>query len=393
LARLASKCEILLIRKFIARRLCEDIETNPGPLNELLNAAVNASEEFQIEVLTGMTEALRGWQKAKKPLGWDALLPASANSEIRERVRELGVVFGDGRALDEVKSIALDDQADLGARRAALQALIASRPPDLRAICEKLMRVHNLGAIAIRGLASFDDPAIGERLAGSYRQFQPQERRAVVEALVSRRSFAGALLDEMAAQRIPRADVTRFDARQIRSFNDPALTRRLEEVWGFERETSEDRRKFIAELKAKLTPAVLQAADKVRGRSIFTNACAVCHVLYGEGGHVGPDLTGAGRDNLDYLLENIVDPSAMVSADFRMTVVELKDGRTINGLISARTDRTITLKTQTDTMTIERKDIERMQDSSLSIMPEGLLESLEDTQRRDLLAFLMSKSP
>ena len=87
------------------------------------------------------------------------------------------------------------------------------------------------------------------------------------------------------------------------------------------------------------------------------------------------------------------EASAVVTADFRMTVVELKDNRTINGLISAHTDRTITLKTQTDTMTLERKDIEHMQDSSLSIMPEGLLESLDENQRRDLLAFLMSKNP
>jgi len=90
-------------------------------------------------------------------------------------------------------------------------------------------------------------------------------------------------------------------------------------------------------------------ADLSRGRLVFNTVCAACHTLYGEGGKVGPDLTGGGRDILDYLLENIVDPSATVTADFRMSIVELKDGRVLNTLLAARTERTLTLKTMTET--------------------------------------------
>jgi putative heme-binding domain-containing protein len=99
-------------------------------------------------------------------------------------------------------------------------------------------------------------------------------------------------------------------------------------------------------------------------------------------------LTGSGRDNLDYLLDNIVDPSAVVNADFRMTVVELKDGRTLNGLVASRTERTVTLKTMTETVTIERAQIEGLHESSLSLMPEGLLETLSEKEVRDLIAYL-----
>ena len=74
---------------------------------------------------------------------------------------------------------------------------------------------------------------------------------------------------------------------------------------------------------------------------IFNTACASCHTLYGEGGKVGPDLTGGGRNNLDYLLENIVDPSAVVTADFRMSILDLKDGRVLNGLIAAKKNNKI----------------------------------------------------
>ncbi len=81
--------------------------------------------------------------------------------------------------------------------------------------------------------------------------------------------------------------------------------------------------------------------DRSHGRAIFDRACASCHKLYGSGGEIGPDLTGSGRDNVDYLLENIVDPSAVVTADFRMVVVAMHDGRVFNGLVKRQTDRTL----------------------------------------------------
>jgi putative heme-binding domain-containing protein len=128
-----------------------------------------------------------------------------------------------------------------------------------------------------------------------------------------------------------------------------------------------------------------------QGRAVFNTACATCHTLYGEGGKVGPDLTGGNLDNLDYLLENVVDPSAVVAADFRMSVVELKDGRMLNCLIAARTERTLSLKTMTETLTVERSEIEDIKESSLSLMPEGLLEALSAEQARNLVAYLMHK--
>lgn len=395
LAALADECQIPLVRKFIARRLAEDVEKRPAPLNQSLESAAKKTEAFQLDIVTGMSEALRGWRKAAKPSAWDALqksLSKSGNAALRDRVRDLSALFGDGRALDEVKRIALDGKADLASRRAALLTLIDNRPPDLRAICEQLLAVRFLNSTAVRGLALFDDPAIGEKLAGSYLRFHASERAAVIETLVARPSFARSLLEEMAEGRIPRADVTAFHARQICSFNDAVLTKRLGEVWGQLRDSPADKQKFIAQLKTKLTPTVLATADKSAGRVVFNAACASCHTLYGHGGQVGPDLTGSGRDNLDYLLDNIVDPSAVVNADFHMSVVEMKDDRTLNGLIAAKTDRTLTLKTMTETVTLERAEIRSIRESSLSLMPEGLLEGLSETQVRDLIAYLMHRT-
>jgi putative heme-binding domain-containing protein len=111
--------------------------------------------------------------------------------------------------------------------------------------------------------------------------------------------------------------------------------------------------------------------------------------MYGQGGKIGPDLTGSGRASLDYLLENIADPSGVVSADYRMSLLTLKDGRQLSGVIAGRTDRTLTLRTLTESLTLDRSEITKTDTSPLSMMPEGLLLALQADQVRDLIAYLM----
>src|SRR5213594_2847560 len=79
LATLAAKCELPLTRKFIARRLAEDIETNPAPLNDLVQFAASKSVALQADILNGMSEGLIGWRKATKPAAWDALAAKVGN--------------------------------------------------------------------------------------------------------------------------------------------------------------------------------------------------------------------------------------------------------------------------------------------------------------------------
>ncbi len=211
--------------------------------------------------------------------------------------------------------------------------------------------------------------------------------------LVSRPSFAKALLANVGdgPEQILRTDITPFHARQIRGFKDKELSKQLTAVWGVVRDSSEDKVQLIALLKQKLTPEVLAKGDQSQGRQVFTTLCSACHTLYGQGGKIGPDLTGSGRHDLAYILDNVVDPSAVVAADFRLSLVTLKDGRVLSGLIPERTDRTITLQTMTERLTIEKGDITDTQQMNQSLMPEGLLQTLNDTQVRDLASYLMGK--
>ena len=390
LAKFANECRFPTTRRLIARRLAELIDEHPQAVEELLTSA--KEEEPLQDVLDGLTAGLAGRHKVKVPSGWEAVQQRVAlieDDKLREQVRDLSVLFGDGRALDEVKRVALDGKAQLASRKAALQTLIDNRPDDLRDVCEKLLAVRSLNTVAVRGLASFDDPKLGEKLSKSYRSFYPQERPAVIETLVARPSFAKELLNEMAAGKIARTEISAFQARQIRSFGNDELTRQLTEVWGELRDSPDDKKQLAAKLKGQLTPDELKAADKSAGRAVFNKLCANCHRLYGHGGQIGPDLTGAGRHNLDYVVDNMVDPSAVIGADYRMSVVVLNDGRVLNGIVSGKTDRALTLQTAKDRMTLSLSDIDEVQASSLSLMPEGQLQPLTDTEIRDLVGYLM----
>ena len=142
--------------------------------------------------------------------------------------------------------------------------------------------------------------------------------------------------------------------------------------------------------KSQLTAERLARGDLSAGRALFVKTCANCHVLYGQGKPVGPDLTGSNRRNLDYLLENIIDPSASVAVDFRMTVAVLKSGRVVSGLIVEKTEKTLTFETQNERVVVERAEIEESKATPASLMPEGLFQNLSEEQIRDLAAYLMS---
>ncbi|HYV34514.1 MAG TPA: c-type cytochrome, partial [Gemmataceae bacterium] len=393
LVAIAGKAEIPLTRKFMARRLAEDIDKYNVAVSNLLELTMAKPEAYQQDILDGLALGLKGMRKAKMPPAWDALakkLATSPNTALRNRVRELGVILGDPVALEASRKVALDPKADLVARKAALEALIDIRPDDLRQLCEALLGERFLNAVAARGLASFDDPAIGPVLVKAYPKFDAADRPQLIAVLVSRPAYAKVLLDSVADKTIPRADISAFDARQIRSFNDEGLNKKLALVWGEVRDSPADKKALIAKWKAELTSKELAKADKSNGRALFNKTCATCHTLHGEGAAVGPDLTGGGRQNLDFLLGKVLDPSAAVSADFRMSVLSLKDGRVLNGIVTAKTERTLTLKTTTDAVTLELGDIESTRESLLSLMPDGMLEGLTTSQVRDLIAYLMN---
>jgi putative heme-binding domain-containing protein len=223
-----------------------------------------------------------------------------------------------------------------------------------------------------------------------YPKLAAADKQAALATLSARPAYVLALLDAIAEKRLPREDLTAFTVRQLARLNDPRVTQRLNEVWGTIRETSADKAALLAKYKQQFQAAALAEANLPQGRAVFNKTCASCHLLFGAGKAIGPDLTGSNRANLDYLLENMVDPSAVVGKDYQITLIVTQEGRQISGIVKQETDTAVTLQTPTDLVTIDKADTEERELGKLSLMPEGQLGQLKPEEARDLVAYLAS---
>src|SRR5204863_4564253 len=123
---------------------------------------------------------------------------------------------------------------------------------------------------------------------------------------------------------------------------------------------------------------------------VFTRTCQQCHTLFDTGGKVGPDLTGSNRGELDYILQNIVDPNAVIPNDYKAWTLETTDDRSISGILKQHDDKSVTLVSANETLVIPRAEIKSLKESALSMMPEGLLQTCTDQEVRDLIYYLRS---
>jgi quinoprotein glucose dehydrogenase len=137
----------------------------------------------------------------------------------------------------------------------------------------------------------------------------------------------------------------------------------------------------------------LVGGDAVNGRKIFFNKqevyCMRCHKVKNEGGDVGPDLTGIGaRQKRDYLLESIVDPNKVIAKGFDTVVLDLKNGKTVSGVLKEETGKEIRLMTaEAKLIVVLKADVEE-RTTGKSAMPEDLIKKLTRSELRDLVEFL-----
>ena len=188
--------------------------------------------------------------------------------------------------------------------------------------------------------------------------------------------------------KIPANDLSAFQVRQIKSFDDAQLTELIGRVWGEVRTTPQEIQNRIDELKKSLQASSSDDAQLGNGRQLFKKLCQNCHRLFGEGERIGPDLTGSNRNNIDYLLGNVLDPSAIVAKDFRMTILLTTDNRIFNGLVTDETDQTISLQTATEKLSFDKEKIQSRKVTEKSPMPDGLLDTLSNEEIRDLIHYL-----
>src|SRR5258708_4212698 len=172
------------------------------------------------------------------------------------------------------------------------------------------------------------------------------------------------------------------------NLNDPAIEKQIGVVWGIARRTPAEKIKLIAETKKMLLTKPATPPDVWHGRAMFQKTCAQCHTLYGIGAKIGPDITGSNRPNLDYLLENVLDPSAVIPKEYAMTVFEMDNGRKVQGIVKEETPAAVTVQTANELLVLPKKEIESRRTSEVSMMPDDILKTLKPDEFRALIAYL-----
>ena len=357
---LLAKCHDPMVYKNIVRRIASDFDLNAELMPSLVESITATFDDGRLNNakagVVGIEEALHGLKGIEAPANWDAIAN-SKNSGIRAEAAKLKPVF------DTASPMTANDWLDL-------------------------LDNQSLRNQAIRELAAFDDPKIAGILLKPYRRHLTEDRQATIATLSSRRSLAGPLVQAMGNGHLKPTDVSAFYARQIFNLGDNKLNKQLEEVWGRLRQSPEEKQNLIAFWQSKLTPTVVSNASIAEGKRVFQQACASCHSLFGEGGTLGPHLDGTNRHDLYYVLENLIDPNAVLPQDYRMTVVTLKDGRVLSGNISAQSRHTITIAGLDSVEVIPLSEVVKQEQFEQSTMPEGLLQTMKDEEVVDLIAYL-----
>ena len=342
-----------------------------------------------------MFEALNGRRQIRMPGDWPAVtrkLSSLPDAGVKEEALLLSVVFGDAEAAAKARECVSNTREAPATRHKALQALVQARADGLAPLLQSFFSDAALRGAAIRGLAAFDDAATPKVILENYGRLLPEEKADAITTLASRAQYAVALLEAVKQGAVPAKDISPFAARQIQALKDQRIAPLMAAAFGEVRSRSQDKAALIAGYKELLTPTALQAAHPSRGRALFNRTCAPCHTLFDQGGRIGPELTGSQRSNLEYLLENVVDPNAVVWNQYRATYFETDDDRLLCGIVLRENESTVTIQTQTGTVTLPRNEIKSRQTSALSMMPEGLLESLKAEEVLDLIVYLQSPS-
>jgi len=372
----------------------------PTPLRaqdaEALAALVGVLKEvddpaFHLDILKGISAALKGQRNIKMPKGWKEIalkLAKSSNAEVRQLAQTLSLTFGSKAALDALRKVLVDGKANLADRQKALAALVAARDSALPEVLRGLLREKALRREALRGLGAFEDAKTSSAILKIYAKLDTAGKRDALMTLASRVSFARALMAAMARGVVKANELPADIVRQLRAHGVKDINATLDKVWGVSRSTPAAKLAEIAKYKKLLEAKVNRPVDLPRGRALFQRTCGQCHKLYGEGGEIGPDITGSNRNNLDYLLTNMLDPNAEIPNDYRTTILHTKDNRVLVGVIRRSEGQSVTIAMPADVVTVAKRDVAAIDPQDFSMMPEGLVLALKVDELRDLVAYL-----
>jgi putative heme-binding domain-containing protein len=378
--KLAAGSKISMVTQFIARRLVDADQIN------MLIVTLGKSTANRVDLLTGMRDGLEGRTDIKTPENWNAVYAKlkQADKSTAQLAADLGRHFGDTESAKTALATLKNKSTALAERQKALQSLAARQRPELATELPALLNDNSLRRDAIRAVAGYDSEPLAKQLIDSYPKFSAIEKSEAVQTLASRPKSGWLLTQAISKNVIPKKDIPTYVARQLRRVVGSGFV----EVWGPIDHVAFDEKAY-KKYRTLLTDKAVADASKTQGRLVFERTCAPCHKLYGEGGIIGPELTGSNRANLDYLLGNILDPSGEIQDDYKMVVITTRDGRTYVGNVAKETDRQLTLRiVGQDAVLVNKSDIQTREVTPSSMMPTGLLDNLSEKEVTELIAYL-----
>ena len=315
------------------------------------------------------------------------------------KARPLGVLvalwWDDPAALEAARQIITDRTADSAYRSQLVRALAERRDPADRPAFAALVTDDNapvrVRLQAIDALGSAGDAKTAEVLTRAYATLPTDLKPAVLGVLTRSPASAVVLLDALEQKQVPLADVTANHVRQIQSLGNEFLIKRVAGTWGTVKTERDPERVKIVEQYRQIVKQ--HQGDPVAGWKVFEVRCAQCHTIYGKGGNVGPDLTGVGRQDLDAVLTNVIDPNLVIGKPYYVHLARKKNGTVFSGLLVEESDQRIVLRDQTKQETIPRDQLDKMVLQNISVMPEGLEKTMTEPEFAHLVAFLLTKEP
>ncbi|MEX0678722.1 MAG: PVC-type heme-binding CxxCH protein [Pirellulales bacterium] len=387
--RLAADGRIPLVFSYMTRRVA-NIAT-PEALDVVVAELGRTGDaDTQFRLLSATSEGLTGRRRVTMPKRWADYSQSLVNSprpEVNSLATALALKFGDPQALAKLRGVLVDSQEQIAQRKQALDALLGVRDPGLAATLQKLIDEPPLRGAALRGLAAYDDGGTPSAILAAYPSFNLEEKRDALNTLAARVPYATALLAAVGEKKVPATDLAADLIRQLRNHKNDDLDDRITKVWGTARESTAEKAQLIAQY-TRLVKQKDPPADASLGRAVFVKTCQQCHTLFGTGGKIGPELTGSNRANLDYLLSNMLDPSAVMAKEYQPSVIVTSDGRVITGIVKSPDADALTVQTANELVVLPRGEIDQVQQSDQSMMPDDLLKQHSPAEVRSLVAYL-----
>ncbi len=341
-------------------------------------------------LLAGFEEAFQGRALADLPPELVTALAKAGGGSLALRVRQ-----GQSEAIGEALATLGDASADM-TRRAEMAQLFGQI--DHAECVGVLLGVlkesgdDRLRLAVLTALQRYGDAEIGRTVVSLYGGFSPDAQAAAQTLLASRREWAKLLLSAVDAGTIANEQVAPATVRTMLLHADDEIAALAQKHFAsLEGAPTEAMRAQVDRLSGVLSQST---GDPYRGKPLFTEHCGKCHVLFGEGNRVGPELTAYRRDDLATMLQSVVNPSAEIREGFEDTIVLTDDGRRFSGFLADQDNQVVVLRgADGQNIVLTRDAIEDLRASPRSLMPEGLLDKLNDQDVRDLFAYLRSSQP